>query len=195
MKNYTYKGYEPKNFDEVINLMLSNNYAIRSKELDSFRGFLIKTENGYTLKVHLIGNDFKAYFTYETELGNRLTKKVKSIIEKVMDDIIDDYIGKDYRLTYTETLGDIYDEPVVLAKKEWIGSYADFEAFKDNFELTAKIHKDLTPNANECQVMLRDDPNDSTKVIDNQKCLVTSYYYGDYKWNRIVKKIVCEKLV
>ena len=60
--------------------------------------------------------------------------------------------------------------------------------------MTAKIHNDLTPNVNECQVMFRDDPNDNTKVIDNQKCLVTSYYNGG-KWNRIVKKIVCEKLV
>ena len=193
MRNYTYKGYEPKNFDEVINLMLSNNYAITVKDMPSFRGFLFKTESGYTLKVHLIGNDFNAYFTYETELGKRLTKKVKATIEKIMDDIIDDYIGKDYRLTYTETLGDIYDEPNTLVKKEWIGTYADFEAFKDNFELTAKMWSN-TPFENGHSVRLMDDPNDSTKVIDNQKCLVTHYYLGDGKWNRIVKKIVCEKI-
>ena len=193
MKQYTYKGYEPKNFDEVINLMLSNNYAITVKDMPSFRGFLIKTENGYTLKVHLIGNDFNAYFTYECTFESRLTKKLKATIEKVMDDIIDDYIGKDYRLTYTETLGDIHDEPVVLAKREWIGSYADFEAFKNNFEMTANLWIDKKLYANECQVLLRDDPNDTSKVLDNQKCLVTYYYDG--KWNRVVRKIVCEKLV
>lgn len=194
MKQYiTNGGGAFANFAEVVDYLKNTNHSVLLKDMPSFRAALLRNSDGqYRFKVFLIGKDFNAYYSFETEFA-RLTKKNIAMMEKVMDDIADDYMGKDYRLTYTETLGGNYDEPVVLAKREWIGSYADFEAFKNNFEMTANLWIDKKLYANECQVLLRDDPNDASKVLDNQKCLVTYYYDG--KWNRVVRKIVCEKLV
>lgn len=188
MRNYvTNGGGAFANFAEVIDYLKNTNNSVNVKDMPSFRACLLRNDGIYTLKVFLIGKDFNAYFSNNYEIGSRLTAKAVADIERIMDGIVDAYINKDCRLEYTEEV-----DGVVYVHHSWIASYADFEAFVDNFAATVRLHHKAGDN--HYAMLFRSDPNNGAIELDNQKCLVTKYWDGT-KWTTAVKKIVCVKLV
>lgn len=105
MRNYVTNGCGAFTaFNEVIDYLKNNNYAVLVKDCPQFRAFLLKNDGIYTLKIHFLAKDYcSAYYEKQYEFGERLTAKKIAKIEALMDEAVDNYYEPKTEKVYVKT--------------------------------------------------------------------------------------------
>ena len=154
MRNYVTNGCGAFTaFNEVIDYLKNNNYAVLVKDCPQFRAFLLKNDGVYTLKIHYLAKDYcSAYYEKQYEFGERLTVKKIAKIEALMDEAVDNYYEPKTEKVYVKKGNDFteievpsfegYETMVSTAKDVSAivnGDEIDFEKINNCIETVDKV--------------------------------------------------------